>query len=247
MDGQKLIQVNSPAQKPARKPTPAMLEQRQQVFWVSFAIWVCMAAWTLSIFFDHIDHLKSGYPVFQQVGASAGELIVLAFIYWHAFHPRIGVRKMSLLFSFLGGAVLMVHAGAVQGLKSAELKQSDAESRFAANAGQIVQSASQGAAQAANKNGGTKRQVQSATVQTTKAGQKEALDNLKTFTEKGLERVQQSTLLSPDYIRYWMYSGIFIITSLLLFGVLWKMLGSEKDDIDADFDGIPDSKQVPKI
>src|SRR5262245_58335941 len=100
------------------KQNPPLLTQRKQMFFVGFIVWVLLLCWSLSAFWGHIDSLKEEYASAAKAGAAAAEFIVLAFLWWHCFHKKIGVRKWTLIFCSVLAVVIVVHSGAVRGLRA---------------------------------------------------------------------------------------------------------------------------------
>lgn len=229
------------------KKNPPMLKQRQQMFAVGFIVWLLLLFWSGSAFWAHLERSQDPqYVSGAKLGALAGEFIVLAFLWWHCFHLKLNVRRWALIFAGVMAAVLVVHSGAVRGLHAAQQQQAEAESRLAENAKKIVGAQVEGAGRAAGNMqaaGGTKRQAQNLGATIARNAGDSAMKELRTMTEAGQQRVQQATILPDWYIRDWMYTGIFIIGLALLSALFWQMSGHE-DQIDANYDGIPDEKQM---
>jgi len=217
------------------------LNNRQQIFAVGFIVWALLAAWTISAFWAHISTLQEEYETGAKIGALGGEFVALAFLWWHCFHVKLGVRRWALIFSCLLAGVLLLHAGAVRGLKAAKIEQASAEQRFAENAARLAQAQTVGAGEAvgrARAAGGSPREAIRMGVQIAQSAGREATQNLRELTAAGTEKVQRSTIFPAGYIRDWMYSAIFLLSVVLLSALFWVM--ATDDQVDADFNGVAD-------
>lgn len=233
---------------PEIKPNPPMLKQRQQMFAVGFVVWLFLLVWSGSAFWAHLESSQDPqYISGSKIGALAGEFIILAFIWYHCFHRKMNVRRWALIFAGVMSIVVVVHSGAVRGLRAAKAEQIEAEARMAENAKKLVaaqvESAGRAAgnARAAGASRSDARRLGASIAE--KAGDG-AVKQLREMTEAGQAKVQRATILPEWYIRDWMYTGIFVIGLFLLSCLFWQMSGHE-DQIDADFDGRPDHLQQP--
>ncbi len=224
--------------------TQPLLRERQQIFGVGFVLWLALAAWTLSAFWEHINSLKPEYALQSRLGACGGEFLALAFLWWHCFHVKLGVRKWALIHSALMACVLLFHSGGVRGLKEAQHQQVEAEERLTANLGQLSKSQTAAAGEAAGKlraAGGSSKEAGRLGAGIARDANQAAAQNVRQLTEAGTEKVQNSTLLPAWYWRDWAYSAIFIAAVLLFVHLCWVMLTDTR--VDRNFDGIDDAKQ----
>jgi hypothetical protein len=198
------------------------LGRRAQMAFVGLGLWLLLALWSLSAFWHHIDGLNESYRLAAKCGAMAGEFALLSLVVWHCFDKHIGVRRWSLIFSFLLGSVIIIHAGALRGLAEATAVQIDAEKRLAETLTKMSKEQMES----------TRRKADVA-----KGAQKEVADTVRS----GADKVKDSSTLPRWYLDGWMYSVIFIL-SLALVGVIFLLM-MNKDDIDVNFDGIPDRLQ----
>src|SRR5262245_66453544 len=106
------------------------ITQRGQMAFVGIVLWFLLAAWSLSAFWQHIDELGATYPKVTKLGAMAGEVALAALIWWHCFNKHINVRKWSLIFSVVLSAAILIHAGALRGMREAQTAQTSAETRL---------------------------------------------------------------------------------------------------------------------
>jgi hypothetical protein len=197
---------------------------RGQMAFVGIVLWFLLAAWSLSAFWQHIDELGATYPKVTKLGAMAGEVALAALIWWHCFSKHINVRKWSLIFSVALSAAILVHAGALRGMTEAHTAQLDAEKRLAETLTKMSKEQMQS----------TRRRAEVA-----KAAQKEVADAVKGSADK----VKDSSILPRWYLDGWMYSVLFILSLAFVGCAFWMMMNRE--DIDANFDGIPDRLQQP--
>jgi hypothetical protein len=215
--------------KPEAADTVPLLRERQQVFCVSLLLWVCLAAWTLSAFWEHINSLDPEYALQSKLGACGGELLALAFIYWHSFHAQLHVRKWALIHSLLLAAVLLVHSGGVRGLKEAKHQQLEAEKRVAAHLGALSAAQTRAAGEAAAKlraAGGSDREATRLGARIAQEANRTATQQARETVEQGTARVLGATLLPDWYWRDWCYSGIFLAAVVLLSHLCWVMLSA---------------------
>ena len=58
------------------------------------------------------------------------------------------------------------------------------------------------------------------------------------------DKVKDTSILPRWYLDGWMYSAIFVV-SLFFVGIIFLLMMNH-EDIDANFDGIPDHQQIPR-
>jgi hypothetical protein len=130
---------------------------------------------------------------------------------------------------------------------AAKIEQIDTEQRFAENAARIAQGTTAGAGEAAGKfvaSDGSRRGAQALGRNLAADVNKGLGTNLKEITMQGSEKIQTATLLPAWYVRNWMYTAVFVISLCLLGATFWIM--ATDDQIDANYDGVPDSQQPPR-
>ena len=198
---------------------------RGQMAFVGIVLWFLLAAWSLSAFWQHIDELGATYPKVTKLGAAAGEVALLALIWWHCFSQHINVRKWSLIFSVVLSAAILVHAGALRGMTEARTAQVDTEKRLKDTLTEMSREQMKG----------TKQRAKVA-----ETAQKQVADTVRA----GNDKVKDSSILPRWYLDGWMYSVLFILSLSFVGCAFWMMMNRE--DIDANFDGIPDRLQQPK-
>jgi hypothetical protein len=223
----------------------SLLSERRQIFAVFFLVWVCLLAWSGSAFWAHLNSLEEEYQNAARLGALTGELVCLAFIWWHSFHKKMGVRKWSLILGGFLAILLVIHSGGVRGLRAARVQQQIFEVGFAQNASKIVKEGTVGAGEAAGKlleSGARRSDARQVARDIAAQVNKNATLQLREMSEKGQETVLSSTFLPRWYIDGWMYSGIFVLSILSLLWIAWIMLTDKR--VDANFNGIPDSDET---
>lgn len=217
------------------------LTRRAQMALVGVALWLLLALWSLSAFWQHIDDLGPTYRLAAKCGAMAGEVALLALILWHCFDKHLGVRRWALIFSMILSAVILVHAGALRGMAEAQTAQIETEKRLTERLTEMSQKQS---AAIKSVDTGTQRErlaknkaALAKQAEVALAAQKEVAETVKT----GADKVKNSSTLPRWYLDGWMYSILFIV-SLACVGIIFLLM-MNKDDIDANYDGIPDRLQ----
>src|SRR5262245_4411629 len=204
------------------------INQRGQMAVVGIVLWFLLAAWSLAAFWQHIDELGATYPKASKLGAMAGEVALLALIWWHCFSKHINVRKWALIFSVALSAAILTHAGALRGMREAKTIQVDAETRLEEKLTRMSKE-QMGAARGKWK---SKTQQEIAT-----KAQKEVAAAVQGSDDK----VKASSILPRWYLDGWMYSVLFILSLAFVGATFWLMMNRE--DVDANYDGIPESLQ----
>ena len=192
---------------------------------VGVVLWALLAFWSVAAFWQHIDEFKPTYPWLTKMGAVAGEVALLALVLWHCFNAHINVRKWSLIFSLLLSAGILIHAGALRGMNEAQIVQMDAEKRLKESLTEM----------STEQMKGTKRKADVA-----RSAQKELADTVRA----GTETVKGKSILPLWYLNGWMYSVLFLMSLLAVGAITWML--TNKQDIDENFDGIPDRLQQPR-
>lgn len=192
------------------------------MFLAGLGMWLLLALWSLSAFWQHIDALGTAYPAATRAGAAAGEFALLVLLFWHCFNKHINVRKWSLILGIGLTAAILVHAGALRGMSEAQTAQQNAEDRLEEKLTKMSK----------EQMGATKRKADVA-----KHAQKELADTVRA----GNETVKNSSVLPRWYLDGWMYSLLFVLSFAFVGAVSLMMLNRE--DIDENFDGIPDRLQ----
>lgn len=217
-----------------------LLSQRGQMALMGGGMWLLLAFWSISAFWEHIEELQPAYPNAARMGAMGAEFALLCLLLLHCFNHRIGVRKWALIFTVLLGGIVLIHAGALRGMKEATIAQRDTESRMAEQLSKM--SAEQAKAIEADQDGtqrerlAKQRAALAAKAEVAKAAQKEVAATI----SKSAETVKANSILPKWYLDGWMYSALFLVSMLFLAITFGFMM---RDDIDADFDGIIDAHQ----
>lgn len=219
------------------------LARRTQMALVACGLWVFLLFWSVSAFWQHIDELGATYRGMSKAGALASEFALLALILFHCFDKHIGVRKWALILGFLLAALILAHAGALRGMAEATTAQLSTEQRT--RDALTAMSKEQQAAVTTN-NTGTQRErlakegkAKAAQAQIAKSAQEQVAATI----AKSADKVKDDSILPRWYLDGWMYSVIFIAGILfvsIIFGLMMR------DDVDANFDGIPDKQQAVK-
>lgn len=218
-----------------------LLSDRGKMFLAGGVMWLLLALWSGAAFWEHINWLKPDYPNATRLGALASIVTILILMLFHCFSKHIGVRRWALIFCLILGAADLVHSGALRGMKEAQIVQIDTESRMAEQLGKM--SAEQARAIEADQVGTQRERLAKSRAalaqkaEVAKAAQKQVADNI----AASADTIKDSSILPRWYLDGWMYSVLFIISNLFL-GICFLMM--MKDDVDANFDGVPDRLQV---
>lgn len=219
-----------------------LFTRRGGMAFVGIGLWLFMALWTLSAFWQHIDELQATYRFAAKCGAMAGEFAALAFVFWHCFSKHLGVRKWALVFAVLLPAILVSHAGALRGMQESTIAQHGTEERTRealtkmtlAQAGSIKGDSTGTQRERLAKNRAAVQQQ----AELAKAAQKEVAATIATSDDK----VKDSSIFPRWYLDGWMYSLIFIAALVMVSAIFALMM---RDDVDANFDGVPDREEFP--
>lgn len=220
-----------------------LLTQRGQMALMGGGMWLLLAFWSISAFWEHIEELQPAYPNAARMGAMGAEFALLCLLLLHCFNQRIGVRKWALIFTVLLGGIVLIHAGALRGMKEATIAQRNTETRMAEALGKM--SAEQAKAIEADQYGtqrerlAKQRAALAQKAEVAKSAQKEVAATI----SRSAETVKSNSILPKWYLDGWMYSALFLVSMLFLAITFAFMM---RDDIDADFDGIIDAHQRPQ-
>jgi hypothetical protein len=220
-----------------------------------FIIWIALLAWSMSAFLEHIDAAMgdSPYKSLARIGAAGAELILLHLIILKIWNKHLSVRTWALVGSFLVGGVILLHSGTLRSVGQAAHEQEKAEKSFTEGAGRIVGQNSAATATAAAElqkkmkaDGFSQRERMAAANNLRNAagqGVGKGLEEYKAFIAEGNKKVYESSIFPEWYTRQYLYIGVFILSLLVYSGVmlLWQYAGP--DDVDANFDGVPDVQQ----
>lgn len=217
-----------------------LLSERGKMFLAGGVMWLLLALWSGAAFWEHINWLKPDYPNATRLGALASIVTILILMLFHCFSKHLGVRRWALIFCLILGAADLVHSGALRGMKEAQVAQLDTESRMAEQLGRM--SAEQAKAIEADQVGTQRERLAKSRAalaqkaEVAKAAQKQVADNI----AASADTIKDSSILPRWYLDGWMYSVLFILSNLFL-GICFLMM--MRDDVDANFDGIPDALQ----
>ncbi len=228
------------------KKKESLLTQRGQMAFWAIGLWIFLAAWSLSAFWQHIDTLSPTYQWAAKCGAAGGEFALLGFIALHCFNKHIGVRKWSLILGFILAAVVAAHSGALRGLDEAEVKQSDTEKRLEET---LTRMSKEQAGDAAQKNAilvaQRSQKERLAMANKSKAQQEQIAGKAQELAAKEIaarsDKVKNASIFPRWYLDGWMYSVIFILSLGFMAFVFSRMMNRE--DVDENFDGVPDREQ----
>lgn len=219
------------------------MSSRTRMALAAGTLWLILAFWSASAFWEHIDQLESAYPVATKIGALASIFVLLALVLFHCFDKHIGVRKWALVFTLVLTGLDLIHAGALRGLKEATIAQRGTETRMAEQLSKM--SAEQAKAIQADQYGtqrerlANQRAALAQKAEVAKSAQKEVAATI----SKSAETVKLNSILPKWYLDGWMYSFLFLASSLFL-GIIFLLM--MRDDIDTDFDGVIDAQQRPQ-
>lgn len=225
------------------KMSKELLSERGKMALFGGVMWFMLAVWCGSAFWEHINWLKPDYPNATRLGALASEVALLILLLLHCFSKHIGVRRWALVFTLLLGAAALIHAGALRGMKEAQITQINTEQRLAESLGKM--SAEQARAIEADQSGTQRERLaksRAALAQKAEVAKSAQAEIAKTITT-GTDKVKEDSILPVWYLNGWMYSVLFIVSQLFLaicFGMMMR------DDVDANFDGIADHLQGPR-
>jgi ElaB/YqjD/DUF883 family membrane-anchored ribosome-binding protein len=227
-----------------------LVPERVQKLIAGLVIWVFLAAWSISAFWEHIDSLDPADKGMAKAGAMGAEIILLFFILWKIYNKHLRVRFFALLFSAFLGVAILVHAGALRSIKGAKTEQVDKEKRFAENAGRIAGESTKGAVEGlsnALRNSDLSSRQRNRQIAAAQLRGQKAVDaarkDLKEITDQSDAKLKNASWLPDWYIEKHTYTGVFVI-ALTLFSILmgiWMAAGD--DDVDENFDGVPDNQQ----
>ena len=217
-----------------------LFTRRGGMAFVGIGLWIFMALWTLSAFWQHIDELKATYQFAAKCGAMAGEFAALAFVIWHCFNKHIGVRKWALVFALILPSILVAHAGALRGMQESTIAQRGTEDRTREALTKMTQDQS-GAIKGDTT--GTQRERLAKNraalreqAEIAKNAQKEVAATIAASDDK----IKDTSIFPRWYLDGWMYSLIFIAALVMVSCIFALMMA---DDVDADFDGVVDKHQ----
>lgn len=228
------------------KSNQPLMNQRGQMAFVGVVLWGLLAMWSASAFWQHIDALGADYRLMAKCGAVSSEFALLALVIWHCYDKHIGVRRWSVIFAFILAGVILIHAGALRGASEAKTARLETEKRLAET---LTQMSSEQAASVADANAraaANRSQRERLAVagkstaqqsEIAKAAQKKIAEEIIASDEK----VKDESILPRWYLDGWCYSVLFILSLGLVSIVFW--LKMNREDIDANFDGIPDKQQ----
>jgi hypothetical protein len=220
------------------------LGRRAQMAMVGIGLWLLLALWSLSAFWSHIDGLEEHYRLAAKCGAMAGEFALLALLLWHCFDKHLGVRRWSLILGFILAVAILVHAGALRGANEAKTARLAAEARLTESLTRMSGAQATAIADANAKSAGRinsqrerlalagKSTAQQAEV--AKAAQHQVTAEITASDAK----VKDAGILPRWYLDGWCYSVLFIL-SLAFVGTVFLLM--MRDDVDADYNGIPDA------
>lgn len=218
-----------------------IFSERWKMALMAITLWVFLAAWTLSAFWEHIKLLQPEYPLGSQFGAAASEVAILFLIVLHCFSKHIGVRKVALIFAAILSGLVVIHSSALRGHKESMVAQVSAEQRMAEQLGRM--SAEQARAIEADQFGTQRERLaknRAALAQKAEIA-KAAQDQVAREIAGGAEKIKKDSIIPQWYWDGGMYSLLFIVSVLFLsvcFGLMMR------DDVDANFDGVPDRQQI---
>lgn len=222
--------------------TKGIMTRRAQMAFIGVGLWLFLAAWSISAFWQHIDELGATYRNGSRLGALGAEFALLMFVLLHCFSKHLGVRLWALVFSFVLGVVILTHTGALRGLNEATQSQIATEKRLAETLTEM--SKEQAAGIRADQTGTQRerlaksRQAVQQQAEVAKSAQQEVAATITASADK----VKDSSIMPRWYLDGWMY-GVIFITALLFTSILFALM--MRDDIDADFDGKVDRLQQP--
>lgn len=226
----------------------SMMSRRQRIFVFGLLAWLGLAAWTGTAFWQHIDtlQLEGSYKWFARGGALTGEVIALCCLWMHCFDTSIMVRKWALVFSFLLASVLGFHSAALWGLKESEVSQRQTEDRLAYKLTEMSKDQAAGIASTTSRQAFGKRQKERLAMERqARQAQADIAKNAQEQVAKEIisssEKVKATAIVPRWYLDGWMYWVIFIASFAMLCIIGWVSLTA--DDIDENYDGIPDREQ----
>lgn len=225
-------------------PKKSFWSERGQIAASSYAVWGLLAMWSIGAFWGHIDKLNAQYVMMAKIGAIAAEVVLFCFVSWHVFHTKMRVRLWALIFSFVLGAAILVHSGAIQSMNSAKAEQNEKNSGLVENLAKLNK---ESVVSVNPSRRATQRERLSIAGKEAQA-QADALKNAQNLVvdtaNKSEEIVKESTLLSHDYLNKHMYTAMFVL-SLTLFSIMMAIMMYAPGKTDANYDGIPDEDQQP--
>ncbi len=224
--------------------TKQLMNRRGQMFAIGLIVWILLACWTVSAFWTHINSLNEDYQFAARLGALAAEVIGLGFLYWHCYDPSITIRKWALIFSVILASILVFHSGALRGLRDARIQQTETEQRLKDTLTEMSKeqagSITAGNAQTQRERIALERQAKQAQTEVNKAAQEQVAKEIIT----GNDKVKDTAIVPRWYLDGWMYGAIFM-SAMVMLGILWWKM-SDADDVDLNFNNIPDKDEQPE-
>lgn len=219
------------------------LSDRGLIALIAGGMWLLLALWSLSAFWSHIDSLHESYKFAARLGAMGGEFALLALILLKCFNPHINVRIWSLIFGFVLALVIIVHAGALRGMNEAKTTRLETEQRLANVLTDV--STKQAAELASSAPAGQTQRERNTIAGKVLQGQTDIAKNTQQTIAAEIVKtdavVKESSILPIWYLNGWCYSVIFIL-SLLFLSIVFAMM-MNKEDLDRNFDNVPDHQQ----
>ena len=231
--------------RPKKKPEP-FITRRWIIFFLFSGIWLLLAAWTISAFFEHIDTLNPSYKLGAYAGACVGEFAGLWFLYLKSFDHSLTLRRWALILSIALAIVLIVHSGALIGMKEGAQAQAETENVLTEKLGQLSQKQMGAVGDGKKAEALTPRQQRAQARSESrlkgdiaKNAQKELADTVKGRQES----IRESGIFPAWYFKGWMYIVIFVC--VLIFSGILAAISHYADvtDIDSNFDGVPDIQE----
>lgn len=223
------------------------LSARGQMFLAFLIPYLILAAWSLSAFWQHVDSLRPAYRNGARLGAMGGEAILLILIWQKCFSVHIGVRKWALICGFIFASFMLSHTAALWGINEAEIKQNELETRLKKELTEMSkeQSAAIGQNNAETSSGLSQRERLANKTKATNAQaqiMEKAQERLTREIAGREEKIKGNSIFPKWYLDGWMYGVIFIVGLLALSITGW--LSMNREDIDRNYDDIPDNQET---
>src|SRR5262245_52327777 len=196
------------------------LGHRAQMAFVGCGLWLLLMLWSVSAFWAHIEELKEPYQFAAKCGALAGEFALLALVLWHCFNKHIGVRRWALIFGFMLAGVILVHSGALRGLKDAQVARAKTEDRLTEKLGELSKQQTEASSKASGDiarqmRGSSQRERMWAMNRQIQKGSESNLEAQRLLVNEiasSNDKVKDTSILPRWYLDGWMYSAIFVVS-----------------------------------
>jgi hypothetical protein len=228
--------------QPIDKRKQQFLRRRTRMFVFGLIGLLILAAWTLSAFWEHIDRLQTSYGWAAKLGALFGEIVLIDMLWCYCFDKSLRVRREALIFGFLLTVILAAHAGVLRGMHSIEQRQTETETRLKDTLTEMSkeQMTTIKGASDDELNPRTRRAANAEANRAKAEIARQAQEQVGEEIKRRDQKIISETLAPTWYINGWMYALIFLVASAFAARVNWLHIHVTPQDLDEDYDSVPD-------